>query len=190
MSVLIFFGYVATLGTYYLFAHDINWLHLLPATATGLLSVGVLNVNNIRDIESDRAAGKYSIPVRIGRANAVRYHWALLGGAVGLATVYVLLTYRSPWQFLFLLAAPLLVRNGRGVAQGGTIDPYLKQMALTTLLFVLLFGLGGLTPGPSPKERGEKTPPSHVLAQASACAFFMTSVRWSRAKGSQRTTPH
>ena len=154
VSVLVFFGYVATLGTYYLFAHSINWLHLLPATATGLLSVGVLNVNNIRDIESDRAAGKYSIPVRIGRANAVRYHWVLLGGAVVLAMAYVLLTYRSPWQFLFLLTVPLLIRNGRGVAQGGAIDPYLKQMALTTLLFVLLFGLGGLTPGPLSADRG------------------------------------
>ncbi len=144
VSVLIFFGYVATLGTYYLYAHTLNIWHVLPATATGLLSVGVLNVNNIRDIESDRKAGKFSIPVRLGRANAVRYHWALLLIAMLCAISYILLTYHTPWQFLFLLVTPLLVRNATGVARGGVIDPYLKQMALTTLVFVLLFGIGQL----------------------------------------------
>ncbi len=144
VSVLIFFGFVATLGTYYLYTHSFSWLHLLPAVATGLLSVGVLNVNNIRDIESDRAAGKFSIPVRIGRKNAVVYHWFLLITAMVCAILYTVLTYHSPWQFLFLLVTPLLVKIGRGVARDSQIDPYLKQMALTTLLFVVLFGIGQL----------------------------------------------
>jgi len=142
IAVLIFFGYVATLGTFYLYTHFIDWRHLLPATTIGLLSVAVLNVNNIRDIESDRKAGKLSIPVRIGRTRAVFYHWVLLLLATFCIFTYTIMTYRSPWQFLFLLVAPLLVQNGRGVARGGRIDPYLKQMALTTLFFVLLFGIG------------------------------------------------
>ncbi len=146
ISVLIFFGYVATLGTYYLYTHSFAWIHLLPAMATGLLSVGVLNVNNIRDIESDRAAGKFSIPVRIGRKNAVIYHWSLLMLAMACAIAYCLLTYHSPWQFLFLLVVPLLIRIGRGVALDSHVDPYLKQMALTTLVFVVLFGVGQLVP--------------------------------------------
>ncbi|MDJ1483804.1 1,4-dihydroxy-2-naphthoate polyprenyltransferase [Cytophagaceae bacterium YF14B1] len=144
ISVLIFFGYVATLGTFYLYTHTIDWINLLPATATGFLSVGVLNVNNIRDIESDRNAGKFSIPVRIGRNKAVIYHWLLLSLAMLLAIIYVLATYHSPWQFLFLLVTPLLIKIGRGVSKDSHIDPYLKQMALTTLLFVILFGIGQL----------------------------------------------
>lgn len=144
ISVLIFFGYVATLGTYYLYTHSLFWLHVLPATATGLLSVGVLNVNNIRDIDSDRTAGKFSIPVRIGKSNAVIYHALLLVVAMACAVAYCLFTYHSPWQFLFLLVTPLLLKIGRGVAKDSHIDPYLKQMALTTLLFVVLFGTGQL----------------------------------------------
>lgn len=144
VSVLVFFGYVGTLGTFYLHSQTLQWLLLLPATASGLLSVAVLNVNNIRDIESDRKAGKFSIPVRLGRGKAVAYHWLLLATAGLCAFVHTILTYHTPWQFLFLLALPLMVRNGLGVARGGHIDPYLKQMALTTLLFAVSFGIGQL----------------------------------------------
>jgi 1,4-dihydroxy-2-naphthoate octaprenyltransferase len=106
--------------------------------------MAVLNINNIRDIESDRAAGKYSIPVRVGRTNAVYYHIFLLTAGQLSAVLYVILTYSSPWQFLFLLTAPLFIKNGSAVASKPSheLDPYLKQMALSTLLFVVLFGTG------------------------------------------------
>jgi 1,4-dihydroxy-2-naphthoate octaprenyltransferase len=111
-----------------------------------MFSIAVLNVNNIRDIESDRAAGKFSIPVRIGRENAVVYHWFLLSTGLASAVVYALLNYHTPVQFLFLLAVPLLIRNGMAVRTkpAAELDPFLKQMALSTLLFVILFGLGML----------------------------------------------
>lgn len=147
VSVFIFFGLVGVLGTFYLHAQWLHWELLLPAAASGLFSTAVLNVNNIRDIESDRLAGKRSIPVRIGRAKAVGYHAFLIGGGVVAAVVYVLLNYQSPWQFLFLLSLPLLLKNLQAVRQYTTaaaLDPYLKQMALSTLAFVLLFGLGHL----------------------------------------------
>ena len=145
IAVLIFFGWVAVLGTYFLQAQQLAWTLWLPATAMGLLSVGVLNVNNIRDIESDKKAGKRSIPVRLGRARARLYHAGLLITAVLLTTLYVLLTYHSPWQFLFLLSLPLLIYNIQGVWHGqqpSQIAPYLKQMVLASLLFALTFGLG------------------------------------------------
>lgn len=106
--------------------------------------MAVLNINNIRDIESDRQAGKYSIPVRIGRKNAIHYHWFLLAAGNLSALVYTVVNYRSPWQWLFLLVIPLFVRNGSMVAQKAPaeLDPGLKQMAMATLAFVLLFGLG------------------------------------------------
>jgi len=144
ISVLLFFGLVGVMGSYYLFTKRIDYVQLLPAFSCGLFSIGVLNVNNIRDIESDRKAGKFSIPVRIGRDKAVVYHWVLIVGGLLCGVLHAVLTYQTPWQFLFLLSAPLLVRNGLAVSRKPSheLDPYLKQMALSTLVFVLLFGAG------------------------------------------------
>lgn len=147
VSVLVFFGLLGVLGTFYMHTKSFNWSLLLPALSCGFFATAVLNVNNIRDIESDRKAGKKSIPVRLGRKTAVQYHWLLLGAGLLTAIVYVLLHFRSPWQFIFLVTLPLLFRNALGVQklqQAEQLDPYLKQMALTTLLFVLTFGLGQL----------------------------------------------
>lgn len=146
LSVLIFFGLVGVMGSVYLFTREIDWTNSLPALSCGLFSIAVLNVNNIRDIESDRAAGKFSVPVRIGRDHAIRYHWFLLIAGLSAAIVYVSINYHSPFQFLFLLAAPLLIANGRAVTTkpSEALDPYLKQMAMSTLLFVILFGTGSL----------------------------------------------
>lgn len=144
ISVLIFFGLVGVMGSYYLFTHSISWKELLPALSCGLFSIAVLNINNIRDIESDRIAGKYSIPVRIGKEKAARYHWILLIGGLLCAISYSILHYNSPWQFLFLITVPLFVKNGLSIHHKPSeeLDPFLKQMALSTLLFVLLFGIG------------------------------------------------
>ena len=143
-SVLIFFGLVGVLGSYYLFTKKISWYEILPALSCGFFSIAVLNINNIRDIDSDKKAGKFSIPVRIGRENAVIYHWCLLLFGLGSSVVYTFLTYHSPWQLLFLLSVPLLIINGLAVSKkkSSELDPYLKQMALSTLFFVLLFGTG------------------------------------------------
>ncbi|PJJ61275.1 1,4-dihydroxy-2-naphthoate polyprenyltransferase [Hymenobacter chitinivorans] len=145
LSVFIFFGLVGVCGTYYLQARELPLGILLPAAALGCFATAVLNVNNIRDIRSDELAGKITIPVRLGPVRARRYHWLLLVLGLGAAIVYVAFTYHSPWQWLFLLAAPLLLRNARAVWQrqdSMQLDPLLKQMALTTLVFTLLFGLG------------------------------------------------
>lgn len=145
LFVFIFFGLVAVAGTYFLQAQSLPWPVLLPAGSCGFFAVAVLNVNNIRDIDSDRRAGKHSIPVRLGPRRARIYHWALLLAGLGAALAYVLITYRSPWQFLFLLSAPLMIRNGLAVwraRDSETLDPLLKQLSLSTLLFVLTFGVG------------------------------------------------
>ncbi len=145
LFVLIFFGWVGVLGPYFLMAQRLDWTLLLPATSCGLLAVAVLNVNNIRDIDSDRQAGKFSLPVRLGPERARLYHWVLLGTAVFLATLYVLLAFTSYWAFLYLLAVPLLVRNGTAVQQTYSplaLNPLLKQMVLSALAFNLLLGIG------------------------------------------------
>lgn len=144
LSVLIFFGLVGVMGSLYLFTRRFDYTDLLPALSCGFFSIAVLNVNNVRDIESDRQAGKFSIPVRIGRERAVAYHWFLLSAGTASAVVYTLLRYESPWQFLFVPVVALFVRNGIAVSTlpSGKLDPYLKQMAMSTLLFVVLFGVG------------------------------------------------
>jgi 1,4-dihydroxy-2-naphthoate octaprenyltransferase len=117
----------------------------LPAISCGLLAVGVLNLNNIRDIESDRKAGKKSIPVRLGREKAVWYHWALLFLAFLCCLGFTFMHFRSMWQLVFLIALPLLIVNGRAVKnikKASLLDPFLKQLALSSLFMILTFGLG------------------------------------------------
>nr|WP_316934317.1 1,4-dihydroxy-2-naphthoate octaprenyltransferase [Hymenobacter sp. AT01-02] len=77
-SVFIFFGMVGVCGTYFLQTRTLPLPILLPAAALGCFATAVLNVNNIRDIRSDKLAGKITIPVRLGPVHARRYHWLLL----------------------------------------------------------------------------------------------------------------
>ncbi|UII23644.1 1,4-dihydroxy-2-naphthoate polyprenyltransferase [Fulvivirga ligni] len=147
LSVLLFFGLTGVLGSYYLFAQQVNWLLLFPALSCGLFSVAVLNVNNIRDIESDKKAGKYSVPVRLGRSKAVVYHYFLLTIGILSALAFTALEFHSWTQLLFIVTVPLFIVNAKAVknkTKAADLDPYLKQMAMSTLLFVLLFGLGYL----------------------------------------------
>lgn len=145
LFVLLFFGWVGVIGSYFVQTVHFSWLLLLPATACGLLAVAVLNVNNIRDLDSDCLAGKRSVPVRLGLERARIYHWLLIIDAIIFAMVYVVIDYTSIWEFLFLLAVPLLIRNGLVISRTDdlpSLNPWLKQMSLASLAFVTLFGLG------------------------------------------------
>ncbi len=145
LAVLVFFGLVAVMGSYYLQCQKIHFALVLPAVTAGCLSIAVLNINNIRDIASDAQAGKKSIPVRIGRSAAVRYHGLLLTLAIATAAIFVLMDYRHPWQGLFLIPTPLLIKNFtavKNIQDAQTLDPYLKQLALSASLLMILLGLG------------------------------------------------
>jgi 1,4-dihydroxy-2-naphthoate polyprenyltransferase len=146
ISVLIFFGVVGVMGSSFLMTKIFEWQHLLPAITCGLFSVAVLNINNVRDIESDKAAGKYSVPVRIGKNKAALYHAFLLIGGLSAALLFVLLNFHTAWQLIFLLIFPILTKIISAVKHEPSekLDPWLKRMALTTLLFVILFGVGML----------------------------------------------
>lgn len=147
ISVFLFFGMLAVMGCYFLQLGGINWEIILPAIACGTLSVGVLNVNNIRDIDSDQEAGKESIPVKIGKPAALRYHTFLICIAIISLSAYTLLNYAAPLQWLFLLALPLFiihlikVYNSTSAAE---LDPMLKQLALSTAGTITLFLIGHL----------------------------------------------
>lgn len=148
--VFIFFGPVSVLGTFYLHTFIFRWEYFLPAAACGLFSTAVLNLNNIRDIQSDQIAGKKSIPVRMGRQKAVAYHHLLLIFGFLLTLAFTTIHFKSFFQFLFLLTFPLFVKNATVVKKledPRQLDPYLKQLALSTLVFVLLFAAGLIIPG-------------------------------------------
>jgi len=143
--VLVFFGFVGVFGTFFLYTKSFDLSVLLPALSCGAFSIAVLNINNIRDIDSDRLSGKFSIPVRLGRKYATLYHWFLLFLGFASAVLFTILNFQSPYQWSFLMVTPLLLKSGLGVAKRTSpeeLDPLLKQMAITTLLFVLIFGLG------------------------------------------------
>jgi 1,4-dihydroxy-2-naphthoate polyprenyltransferase len=145
VSVFFFFGLVGVLGTYFLQTDDLSPSLLLPAASCGLFSVAVLNINNIRDIESDAMAGKKSIPVRLGPYKARIYHWFLLFLACTCSLIFIWIKFTSGWQLIFLSSFVLMLRNGMVIwntKEPRLLDPYLKQMSLSTLFYVITFGVG------------------------------------------------
>jgi 1,4-dihydroxy-2-naphthoate octaprenyltransferase len=145
ISVLVFFGWLSVAGTYYLQTHTFDSVVMLPATACGLLATAVLNINNLRDIESDRENGKNTLAVRLGPHKARIYHALLLGGAVLCFALFTLFNLHSPWGWLFVLAIPLLVRHGLRVLRDPTpvgMRPMLEHMVKAALLANLLFAIG------------------------------------------------
>ena len=148
ISVFLFFGLLGVLGSDYLFTEELNPANILPAISCGFFSTAVLNLNNIRDIESDVKAGKRSIPVRIGREAAVNYHFILIVLGMISAIIFMIINYETIFQFLFILVVPLFLRNIKAVKNykaADRLDPYLKQLAISTLIFVILFGFGLLS---------------------------------------------
>ena len=146
ISVFLFFGLVGVSGTYFLHSLKAEPVILLIACSLGCFSTAVLNINNIRDIDSDLLAGKRSIPVRIGRSKAIAYHWTLIAVAYGCLLAFVGLN-QAYGSLLALIILPWMVVIGRGIQRATTAtetDPYLKQMALSTLVWTLLFGIGML----------------------------------------------
>lgn len=139
ISVFIFFGLVGVLGSRYMFTNQLNSTSFLPAISCGLFATGVLNINNIRDIISDKNTGKRTIPTRLGKQKAIFYHWALLIFGMLLPIVYTSQT--AGHSFWYVAAFPLFFMNGIKVSRLPNPDPLLKQLALTALLFVLLFGI-------------------------------------------------
>ncbi|MFZ3275059.1 MAG: 1,4-dihydroxy-2-naphthoate polyprenyltransferase [Lutibacter sp.] len=143
--VFLFFGLLSVCGSYYLFTKQLNAAIFLPAFSIGFLSIGVLNLNNMRDSVSDAKSGKNTIVVKIGVEFAKYYHYYLLIASFLFAALYSIIFYKSWHQFLFLLAyIPIgkhflvVYRNKRPLL----LDPELKKLALSTFLFAILFGFG------------------------------------------------
>lgn len=142
--VFAFFGLLAVLGSSVLFLKQIDYTLVLPAITIGLLSVGVLNLNNMRDAASDAMVGKRTLAVRLGFTGAKRYHYVLIFGAAISALVYALLTAEFLLNWAFVLAfLPLAwhLRRVQKITQPSDFDGELKKVALSTFFYALLMAL-------------------------------------------------
>ena len=144
LFVFLFFGLLSVLGSYYLFTHQLQWDLLLPASAIGLLSMAVLNLNNMRDIENDAKNNKNTMVVSLGAEKSKIYHYFLILTALLFAVAFTLINYNSPKQFIFLVAFIPLLLNLKTVyknKESKLLDSELKKVALSTFLFSILMML-------------------------------------------------
>ena len=144
ISVFVFFGIVSVLGSYFVVAHIIpSLIFILPAVAIGCFSVGVLNVNNIRDMETDRGI-RVTTPLRIGLRKARIYHTVLIGLGWLCLVAFNLLRFPDPLHWIFLVTLPLFTIHLRGVwtMEGSALDKMLPLLVMSTFLLSLLMGSG------------------------------------------------
>ena len=140
VAVFLFFGVVATVGSYFAQTEKINLQVFIISIPMGALACAILAINNLRDRAQDEIVGKKTVAVRLGDTGARRLYIALLLSA----HLFALFTFK-PGALLTLLAAPLTWNLARGVTsgvQGAYLIPYLAKTGKLQLAFALLFALG------------------------------------------------
>ncbi len=139
ISVFVFFGLVAVMGTQYLHIGSWNLKALLPAISMGCWSTAVLNINNMRDIDSDQQAGKETIPGILGLKNAKNYHFTLV--LIGTATWFAFGFYNSDLSFFGAIPGILIMlKTSVGISKSFTsedLDKYLKPQAVGTFICIM-----------------------------------------------------
>lgn len=145
LFVFLFFGVTGVAGTFYLAAPGFDPLVLLPASSLGFLSTAVLNLNNMRDLDHDKLNGKKTLAVSLGYGYARKYHIILIALSFLLLSAYNLLSGLTGMSWLFLLTVPLFAIDLVKIMKTNNkadLDPFLKKLALKTLLLTLLFATG------------------------------------------------
>ena len=145
LFVFIFFGLVSVCGAYYVAVHQLPPLLLLPAAAIGCFSVGVLNVNNLRDMETD-AGTRTTVPLKIGEQKAKFYHTCLINGGWLFMFIYTVFSATSLWHWLYFLTLPLYAVHLWDVwkRSGKALDPMLPLLVMSTFALSLLVCIGYL----------------------------------------------
>lgn len=139
----LFFGWAAVAGTFYLASKSLDFSVLLPASAMGFLSNAVLNINNMRDYENDRASGKNSLVVKLGLKKAFIYHCSLIGGAFVCLTVYLVLKHAPVYSYMFVWLFLLFFKDLKAIkkTRPENLDPFLGRQVRNTFLLVLVYGV-------------------------------------------------
>ena len=143
--VFLFFGLVAVMGAYFVCTKGVglHWKLLLPAAGVGCFSVGVLNVNNIRDMKTD-AVNRVTVAIKLGARRARIYQTVLICLGWVCMAAYCLLCWPSWWHWLWVLTLPLYVLHLHGVwtREDRALDPMLPLLVLSTFALCLLMGIG------------------------------------------------
>ena len=150
LFVFLFFGIVAVTGSYYVQVQQLPWEAFVCAVPVGLLASAILVVNNVRDLETDRRAGKRTLAVRLGRERTRALYVAMLTAAFVTAPLPWWLGSMEAWLLLPWLAAPLAVRLARVVrtrVDGPSLNGALAGTGQLQLLFCLLYSAGILASG-------------------------------------------
>lgn len=146
MSVFIFFGLVSVLGGYYVAARELPPLiMLLPASAIGCFSVGVLNVNNIRDMKTD-AVNRVTVAIKLGMKGARIYQTILVTLGWALILVFCAVYDFAPGHYIFIITLPLYIKHLQGVwtRSERALDPMLPMLVISTFVLSILAGAGFL----------------------------------------------
>mgnify|MGYP000070493345 CR=1 FL=1 len=141
LMVFLFFGWLSVLGTYFLYSKQFDFLMILPASAIGLLSAGVLNLNNMRDLESDKLSDKHTLAGYLGSINSKTYHQLLIVIAMVLMSVYSFLSVNSSMYLMLISFIPLFFHLHiiNKIKAPKDYDPQLKVLALSTVALALFF---------------------------------------------------
>jgi 1,4-dihydroxy-2-naphthoate polyprenyltransferase len=142
--VFVFFGWVSTLGIYFLYAKQLDYLLFFPASALGLLSAGVLNINNMRDSESDAKSNKITLAVKMGKQGAKMYHAFLIFGALVSLLFFAILSDYKWYQYLFVLIFVPIFKHLKVVynnKRAFLLDGELKKLALGTFVLSVLVSI-------------------------------------------------
>lgn len=140
--VFVFFGLLSVLGSYFLFVRTLDNYILLPAIVVGLLSTAVLNLNNMRDRESDKRADKITLAVLLGATKIKIYHYALIISGFIFGLIYFVLIGKSWYYYVPLIAFLPLFKHLIAVKKTTSsplLDPELKKVALFTFFFSILY---------------------------------------------------
>lgn len=144
--VFIFFGLVSVLGGYYVAARELPPLiMLMPASAIGCFSVGVLNVNNIRDMKTD-AVNRVTVAIKLGMKGARIYQTILVTLGWALILVFCAVYDFAPGHYIFLITLPLYIKHLQGVwtRSERALDPMLPILVISTFFLSILAGAGFL----------------------------------------------
>ncbi|HSI80858.1 MAG TPA: 1,4-dihydroxy-2-naphthoate polyprenyltransferase [Solirubrobacterales bacterium] len=138
--VFVFFGLVAVNGSYYVQVERLDWLPFALSLAVGLLATAILVVNNLRDIDTDRRAGKRTLAVRIGRERTRQLYAVVVGGAFVALPLGLLLADGPGWAAIGLASAPLALAPLRAVATR-TDGPSLNRALAATGTLLAAFSV-------------------------------------------------
>jgi 1,4-dihydroxy-2-naphthoate octaprenyltransferase len=150
LFVFLFFGIVAVTGSYFVQVQELPWEAFVCAVPVGLLASAILVVNNVRDIDTDRRAGKRTLAVRLGRARTRDLYVAMLLGAYIVAPLPWPLGSMNAWLLLPWLSVPLAIAVTRVVrtrVDGPSLNGALARTGMLQLVFCLLYSAGILAAG-------------------------------------------